>query len=226
LDFTSFLKWDSLFDRPTPECLEIIQAEVLTFKGVLRFLAGSRFKAFLTFREAWKTYRKYEPLANKKSDDTLDDDLRSRVLLGLGLFHIGIAGLPRSLTAIIRIVGFSGSKDRGKAYLNACLDLKRARSPFAALILALYHIDMEPQLEKVCNIVKKMLSNFPQCALFHWVSSIISWKFAQLDDAVFFIERSLASCPPKLRDQAVFLKYEEAWFHYLKLEFATASSKF
>lgn len=35
------------------------------FKGILRFLEGSKFKAFLIFRECWKTYKKYEPLMLK-----------------------------------------------------------------------------------------------------------------------------------------------------------------
>jgi hypothetical protein len=38
-------------------------------------------------------------------------------MIGLGLFYLGISALPASLTAIIKIVGFSGNKEKGKQYL-------------------------------------------------------------------------------------------------------------
>lgn len=37
--------------------------------------------------------------------DYFDGDFKSRILLGMGLFYLGISVLPRSLTAIIRIIG-------------------------------------------------------------------------------------------------------------------------
>ncbi len=97
------------------------------FKGVLRFLAGNKFKAFLIFRECWKTYRKYEAIYAKIEEKKVgrpiyfDEDFESRLLLGLGLFYIGISALPKSLTAIVRIVGFSGNREKGKVYLDRCV---------------------------------------------------------------------------------------------------------
>lgn len=67
---------------------------------------------------------------------------------------------------------------------------------------------------------------FPNSAIFLWVSSIVSWKLSQLDDAVFFIERAIAACPHSLSLQAAFLKYEVGWFHYLKLEFDVSLFRF
>ena len=100
------------------------------FKGILKFLSGNKFKAFLIFRECWKTYKKYEHFISKPDNECkenaqkatkdplwLDADFKSRLLLGLGLFYLGISALPRSLTAIIRIVGFAGNRDKGKMYL-------------------------------------------------------------------------------------------------------------
>ena len=71
-----------------------------------------------------------------------DGDFRSRLLLGLGLFYLGISALPRSLTTIITLVGFtSGNRGKGKQYLEQCLQEKYCRSPYAALIISLFHID-------------------------------------------------------------------------------------
>ena len=46
-------------------------------------------------------------------------------------------------------------------------------------------------MDRVCTTLKTYLQAYPHSALFHWVTSIVSWKYAQLDDAVFFIERAL-----------------------------------
>ena len=100
------------------------------FKGVLRFLSGHKFKAFLTFRECWKVYKKYEGILSKVGDEEdeillatkrlqyMDGDFKSRLYLGLGLFYLGISALPKSLTTIIRLVGFtSGDREKGLQYL-------------------------------------------------------------------------------------------------------------
>lgn len=52
--------WDGLNSDIHPETFELIATETQLIKGVLRFLSGNKFKAFLIFRECWKTYRKYE----------------------------------------------------------------------------------------------------------------------------------------------------------------------
>jgi len=54
------LVWDGLNSDIHPETFELIATETQLIKGVLRFLSGNKFKAFLIFRECWKTYRKYE----------------------------------------------------------------------------------------------------------------------------------------------------------------------
>lgn len=88
------------------------------FKGILKFIEGSKFKAFLIFRECWKVYRKYEQELEYSNDDNLlDPDFRSRLLLGLGLFYLIVSFLPKSLSALISIFGFIGNKEKGKLFL-------------------------------------------------------------------------------------------------------------
>lgn len=111
----------------------------------------------MIFRECWKTYKKYEHILTtkiKNPDDEIqkeskyqyfDGDFKSRLYLGLGLFYLGISALPKSLTTIIRIVGFtSGNRDRGRQYLEKCMTEKESRSAYAALIVSLFYIDQEP----------------------------------------------------------------------------------
>ena len=177
------------------DALELIQTELNMFKGILKFLRGNRFKAFLTLRDCWKSYRKFERLIEKEPQE-FDDDLKARVYFGLGIFQVLVSALPRSITTLMTLVGFSGNREKGKENLNHCLQMRKARSPFAAMILCLYHIDLDPDLDRVCAILKEYLDNFPHCALFHWIASIVSWRFAQLDDAVFFINRALNKMDP------------------------------
>ena len=128
----------------------MITVETLMFKGVLRFLSGHKFKAFLIFRECWKVYRKYESILPKilNSDKTnrkyefFDGDFESRLYLGLGLFYLGISALPKSLTTIIRIVGFtSGNRSKGLEYLTKCMESRKSRSAYAALIILLFFVN-------------------------------------------------------------------------------------
>lgn len=102
----------------------------------------------------------------------------------------------------------------------------KSRSALAAIVLCLYHIDLNPNLEKVCEILKKYMRLYPKNALFQWIASNVSWKYSQLDDAVFFIKSSLNSCPTSFQDKAAFLHYEIGWFYYLKLEFQQSLDNF
>lgn len=91
------------------------------FKGVLKFLEGSRFKSLMIFKDSYKIFRKYEQYLGRQEYEIpywFDCDLRSRVQLGLGLFNLGLAALPKSLAAIIRLVGFSANRERGRELLE------------------------------------------------------------------------------------------------------------
>ena len=137
----TFLNSSNLSDSFTPDLLDLILAETMMFKGVLRFLGGQKFKAFLVFRECWKIYRRFEQLM-QKGLLAEDPDVESRVQLGLGLFYLGISALPKSLTTLIRLVGFtSGNRERGITYLTQCMQSRRSRAPYASLLLLLFHLD-------------------------------------------------------------------------------------
>ncbi len=96
----------------------------------------------------------------------------------MGVFYLGISALPKSLTAIVRIVGFAGNKEKGQRYLNLCMEEGKCRAPYAALVLSLYLVDMDPQLNRVCNILNKNLANYPHSTLFYWIASIVAWKYS------------------------------------------------
>jgi len=173
----------------------VLHTETLFCKAILKFLAGGKFVGFLLFRECWKNYKKFEEKLNDKN--YYDLDTVCRIKFGLGLFNIIFASFPKALSALIRIIGFQpGNKEKGLEYLESCINsAAKSRSALAAIVLCLYHIDLNPNLEKVCEILKKYMRLYPKNALFQWIASNVSWKYSQLDDAVFFIKNSLKSCP-------------------------------
>jgi hypothetical protein len=61
----------------TIEGLELIMNENLMFKGVLRFLGGNKIRAFVTFRECWKTFKKYENYIIQQNESNSDSKSNS-----------------------------------------------------------------------------------------------------------------------------------------------------
>ena len=61
--------WNGVVEGPYGDLIEIMHAETLLFKGILKILESSRLKAFFTFKHSWKIYAKYE-----KRIHTLDAD--------------------------------------------------------------------------------------------------------------------------------------------------------
>ena len=206
---------EGVVDAPYMELVEIMQAETLLFKGILKILESSRVKAFFAFKQSWKIYAKFEKRMN-----ALDADAQSRLCLGLGIFYLGISTLPGAFSSLCSFIGgFSGDKKLGLGYLARAIEAKGSRACFAALLLGLFHLEIDPHMEEVCRIMERMLRAFPNCALFQWVTSMVAFRFTQLDDAVYLLERALSVMNEDVAQNAGYIKYELGWFYFLKLEF-------
>ena len=73
------------------------------------------------------------------------EDLRGRVLFGLGFFYMATSLMPLSLVPLMRLVGFVMHRQRGTSYLFECVERSLGyRSSLAAILLAMYHLDLEP----------------------------------------------------------------------------------
>ncbi|CAG9331076.1 unnamed protein product [Blepharisma stoltei] len=201
---------------------EIIVAETNLFKSILLFVSGQKLKAFICMRSAWKLFRKYE-----NSLSTIkDEDLKGRVIFGLGLFMLIVSLVPSSISTILKLAGFTSNKERGLELLYKCREMKISRSPFAALILGLFYIDMEPDIDKSKAILDQGLAEFPGCVLFHWVNSIVAWKLNKVDVAVRVLQDALHCCGKDLEPLAAFIKYELGWFHFLRMDWYRAREQF
>lgn len=199
---------------------EIFLAEFMLFKSIVLVVTGQKFKAFISLRNCWKTYKKYENAAGQ------DLDVRARVELGLGLFLLLISLSPISISTILRLAGFSSDRAEGLGHLHKCYELNSSRSPYAGILLSLFYIDLEPDIAKATNIIENLSEKYPGCVLFHWVNSIISWKNNQLECAIEYLNKALRYCGEGLSNEAAFIKYELGWFYFLRFEWSLARKQF
>jgi len=201
---------------------EVIMAETNLFKSILLLLSGQKLKAFITLRQAWKLYKKFE----NRLERVEDLDIRGRVLFGLGLFMLFLSLVPSSMSTLLKLIGFSGSREKGVEFLEACKDTKTSRSVFAAVTLGLYHIDMEPNIEKSSYLLSQAAEEYPGCVLVHWVYSVVAWKNNHVDSAVQKLHQALDCCGETLAPLAAFIKYELGWFYFLRMEWKKAQIQF
>ena len=96
-----------------------------------------------------------------------DADIQGRTYFGLGLFMLLMSLAPTSIGTILRLAGFSSNREKGLEYLYKCKSLNVYRSPFACVILGLYYIDMDPDLEKAQVLIDEYLRIYPKCVLFY-----------------------------------------------------------
>ena len=206
----------------TDQWAEVIKAEVGVFRAILLFISGQRLKAFLTLRTAWKIYRKYEYQLSAISDM----DIFSRVSFGLGLFYLLLTLIPSSIATLLRLAGFCGDRNRGLDLLDQCCRCGGSRSPMATIVLSVFYIDMDPDLDRSERLLEAGTGSYPTCVLLYWVSSILLWKTGKVAKAISVLQKALACCGPELARRAAFLKYELGWFYFLRLKWQEARDLF
>jgi Protein of unknown function (DUF3808) len=212
--------FQKIYATSTEQNSELLNAELMLFKSIILIITGQKFKAFISLRNCWKTYKKFE----KKSG--LDLDMVSRLELGLGIFLLLVSLSPSSVTTILHLAGFSSSRDQGLSHLNKCFEMNSSRSPYAAILLSLYYVDLEPDINKAYRFIEVMKENYPGCVLLHWINSIISWKNNQIETAIEYLNLALKYCGEELSSQAAFIKYELGWFYFLRFEWVSAKKQF
>ena len=134
---------------------ELLAAEILLMRSLLQVMLGQRLRALYNLRQSWYAYFRLEQSLESESalqSCALDvecvltyEDLRGRILFGLGFFYMATSLIPSSLVPLIRLAGFCMHRERGKTYLFECVERALgARATPAAILLAMYHLDLEP----------------------------------------------------------------------------------
>ena len=151
------IKAAELLRDNSPACLphDIFTAEILLMRSMLQVMLGQRLRALYNLRQSWYAYFRLEPLLESDADlracardvecIMTYEDLRGRILFGLGFFYMATSLIPASLVPLIRLAGFVMHRQRGKVYLFECVERALGtRSAPAAILLAMYHLDLEP----------------------------------------------------------------------------------
>ena len=134
---------------------EVCNAELLLMRSLLQIMLGLRFRALFNLRQCWYAYYRLEQFIADDASlrtcaENVDcvmtyDDLRGRILFGLGFFYMATSLVPTSLVPLVRLAGFLMHRQRGKSYLFECVERALGpRSSLAAILLSMYHLDLEP----------------------------------------------------------------------------------
>ena len=168
-------------------CNELNKAEVCIYRGALHFFLGNKFQLFRTIAEGWRCFKRLEALLEKTiTKETLSQRSLHRFHFGLGSFHLILSLIPPGILKLMKFFGLVDSnKEKGIQLLHLCRTEQDIRSNYAIIILTLYTIEFELNLEKACEIMIPSLESFPGCPLFFWLASIISWKYAQVQTLLY-----------------------------------------
>lgn len=153
---------------------EVCNAELLLMRSLLQIILGFRFRALYNLRQCWYAYYRLEQFLEDDASmractEDVDcvmtyDDLRGRILFGLGFFYMATSLVPTSLVPLVRLAGFLMHRQRGKTYLFECVERALgSRCSIAAILLAMYHLDLEPAtwhgLGSGVQLLQSMFSN-------------------------------------------------------------------
>lgn len=179
-----------LHQQPTPlkkninEFLshEVVRAECNLMKSVMNAILGNKLQGLLCISESWSIFKKLDILLeNKKLHDTIEPQIRNRILFGVGLFNLVFSLFPQSLLRVMRIIGFSPNRTIGIKKLQACWRNKTVRSAHAALLLCVYHLEFGSEILHACKVVELALKDYPCIPYFLWLGAVVSWKFCQVN---------------------------------------------
>jgi len=217
---------------------DVFVAELLLMRCGLQVILGSRFRALLNLRQCWYQYRHLEPLVSSvisgsasqgaqglhdPSGTMKAEEIQGRICFGLGLFCLVTSMLPVGLCPFVRLAGFRIDRQLGKAYLQACADGDLgSRSTLAAILLAMYHLDLEPDIPTAGNVLVAALQRKPENVLLHWAGSVLAWRNTCILEAVDQVQRALWCCGLELSSQAIYLRYELGMFYIMQTEWPTA----
>jgi len=224
---------------------QVFLAELWLLRSGLQIMLGARLRAIYNLRQCWCAYRRLEhhlaSLEKSTSFGSVDstktgqqhfqdcsgvflaDDVRGRIVFGLGFFYLATSLLPAGICALVRLAGFIMHRNQGKAYLSECAERDLGpRAVLAAILLAVYHLDSEPDVTRAGMLLVGSLCRQPENVLLHWAGSLLAWRNSCITQAVEMTDKALLCCGPELGSQAVYLRYELGMFRFIAMDWAEA----
>ncbi|EAR89505.1 hypothetical protein TTHERM_00158220 (macronuclear) [Tetrahymena thermophila SB210] len=231
-------------DKSTIKCLsgisqmmiDLIKSETYLVRGLLQAFLNNKFQSFIQFKNAYQTFQKVkqkiESSVPKNSSiheylkKECDIYTKSRFYFISGLFNIGLSMIPSYFLKILSLIGIQPNKQYGYECLEKCIELQSIRSSYASLLLCIEYIELNPNVEKSIILIKKMIKTLPQCPLFYWMASLLSWRYTKPDDALSLINKSLWNCGEELGQISFYLKFEKGWYNVSQFDWKQALDLF
>jgi len=217
---------------------QVLCAELLLLRSGLQVVLGARLRAAFNLRQCWCAYRRLERhlacedavaacrgacAKAREGGVLLAEDLRGRVCFGLGFFYLATSLLPVGLCQLARLAGFVMHRHQGKAYLAECAERDLGpRATLAAILLAAYHLDIEPDVRRAGDLLVASLGRQPENVLLHWAGSLLAWRNTCIVQAVQMTGKALWCCGEELSNQAIYLRYELGMFHFMAMDWPEA----
>jgi len=209
---------------------EVFAAEMLLLRCGLQVIIGSKIRALFNLRQCWSVYRKLDDNLSslrKFGQDDLrpftPDDLRGRINFGLGLFYLSTSLLPASWCPVARFAGFVIDKDKGKEHLLAAANSDEScRATLSGILLGIYHLDLEPDVTRVGQLLADVLARRPNCVLAHWAGSLLAWRTTSLEAANHITQQALLLLGEELSSKAVYLRYELGVLCFIATDWSAA----
>mmetsp|Transcript_12006 Transcript_12006/g.34582 ORF Transcript_12006/g.34582 Transcript_12006/m.34582 type:complete len:370 (+) Transcript_12006:1-1110(+) len=120
------------------------------------------------------------------------------------------------LSTLLRLAGFISHREQGKAFLAGIVEHDLGtRASLAAVVLAMYHLDLEPDVPRAGELLVKSLSRTPENVFLHWAGSVLAWRNVCHAQALDMTNKALLCCGRELSQEALFLRYEIGVLHFI-----------
>eukprot|EP00475_Leptophrys_vorax_P026297 TRINITY_DN3702_c0_g3_i1.p1 TRINITY_DN3702_c0_g3~~TRINITY_DN3702_c0_g3_i1.p1 ORF type:complete len:526 (+),score=117.62 TRINITY_DN3702_c0_g3_i1:1146-2723(+) len=204
---------------------KVVRAEAYFLGSIIQLVQENYLKATWNIRTAWNLY----DAANKEMEDYSGANKReilASVDFGIGMFNLVLSLLPPAVLSVVEWIGFSGKRDLALELLTRSYDSKTVRSPFAALFLLVYYVNLSDQVgdynENYMVIARQLLDwadkEFPNSIMFHSLACRYYRSKGELDECIRVAEKASENSADLPGIQLLFL-YNAGWCGFLKLDY-------
>ena len=130
--------------------------------------------------------------------------------------------------------GFHGDRDEGLTMLHESFKAQTVGSPISCITLLVYYVNIAPHIgdERPSNgvqaeeLLQWSLEKYPKGFLFHYMKSRWLRSQRELQQAIEVMKEGRSFLPPDLVAFEKLSDYQEAWCHFLVMEWKQAATCF
>jgi tetratricopeptide (TPR) repeat protein len=204
---------------------KVVRAEAYFLGSIIQLVQESYLKAAWNIRTSWNLYDSARKELESDYDGPDREQLLASIDFGIGMFNLIISLLPPGVLSVVEWIGFSGKRDLALELLTRSFESKTVRSPFSALFLLVYYVNLSDQVgdydERYMTAAKGLLDwadkEFPNSIMFSSLACRYHRCQGELDAAIEVAEKATKISEDLPGIQLLFL-YNAGWCGFLKLD--------